>query len=73
LDKPKIFVRERRKVKEGEKKPRFAVVGVAGTDLKLYVKHIRKTELKQIADLIGADVVYLEACHCSDSDEDEED
>ena len=30
----KIFIRERRKVSEGEKKPRYSVVGVAGTDLK---------------------------------------
>jgi hypothetical protein len=40
----KIFVRERRKIEKGEKKPRFRVVGVSGGDLKLYVKHIRKKE-----------------------------
>ena len=55
----KIFVRERRKIEDGEKKPRFRVVGVSGGDIKLYVKHIRKNELKQIAADSGADVVYL--------------
>ena len=43
----KIFIRERRKVSEGEKKPRYSVVGVAGTDLKIHVKHIRKSEIDQ--------------------------
>jgi hypothetical protein len=37
----KIFVRERRKITEGEKKPRFVVVGAAGTDLKIFTKHIK--------------------------------
>ena len=45
-----IFVRERRKVEKGEKKPRFRVVGVSGGDLKIYVEHIRKKELDQIAE-----------------------
>lgn len=56
----KIYVRERRKVDQGEKKPRFRVVGVSGGDIKLYVKHVRKNELKEIADNTGAEVVYLE-------------
>jgi hypothetical protein len=57
----KIFVRERRKVEKGEKKPRFRVVGVNGSDVKIYVKHIRKKELDQISSESGAQVVYLEA------------
>ncbi len=56
-----IFVRERRKVEKGEKKPRFRVVGVSGSDLKIYVKHIRKKELDQITDTTGAKVVFLDA------------
>ncbi len=56
-----IFVRERRKVEKGEKKPRFRVVGVQGTDLKIYVEHIRKKELDQIVESSGATVVYLKA------------
>lgn len=55
----KIFVRERRKVEKGEKKPRFRVLGVSGGDLKIYVKHIRKQELDQIADAVGSEVVYV--------------
>ena len=56
----KIFIRERRKIEKGEKKPRFRVVGVGGNDLKIYVKHMRKNELKQIATETGADIVYLD-------------
>jgi hypothetical protein len=57
----KIFVRERRKITEGEKKPRFVVVGSAGTDLKIFTKHIRKMEIEEIAKQIGAELIILEA------------
>lgn len=57
----KIFVRARRKVEKGEKKPRFRVVGVSGGDLKLYVKHIRRKELDQIKDATGAEIIMLDA------------
>jgi hypothetical protein len=57
----KIFVRERRKVEKGEKKPRFRVVGVGGSDVKIYVKHIRKKELDQISRESGAEIIYLDA------------
>jgi hypothetical protein len=56
----KIFVRERRKIGKGEKKPRFRVLGVSGGDLKIYAKHIRKQELDQLAKATGAEVVYLQ-------------
>jgi tRNA(Ile)-lysidine synthase TilS/MesJ len=56
-----IFVRERRKVEKGEKKPRYAIVATAGTDLCIKARHIRKGEIAQIAEVIGAQVVYLEA------------
>ena len=56
-----IFVRERRKVEQGEKKPRFRVVGVSGGDVKIYVKHMRKKELDQLAEATGAKVVFLKA------------
>ncbi|MGD8543432.1 MAG: hypothetical protein PVI27_05980 [Desulfobacteraceae bacterium] len=56
-----IFVRKRRKIEKGEKKPRFRVVGVSGGEIKLYVEHIRKKELDQISAATGAQVVYLEA------------
>lgn len=57
----KIFIRERRKVVEGEKKPRFVVVGAEGTDLKIFTKHIRKMEIEEIAKQIGAELIILEA------------
>jgi hypothetical protein len=56
-----IFVRERRKVEQGEKKPRFRVVGVSGGDLKLYASHVRKKEIEQIATAVGGRVVFLPA------------
>jgi hypothetical protein len=57
----KIFVRERRKVEKGEKKPRFRVVGVSGADVKIYVNHMRKKELEQICAQTGAQAVFLES------------
>jgi hypothetical protein len=56
----KIFVRERRKVEKGEKKPRFRVVGVSGRDIKLYAQHVRKKELDQIAAQTGVEIHFLD-------------
>ncbi len=55
----KIFVRERRKMEKGEKKPRLRVVGVSGKDVKIYTKHIRKIELETIAKESGVEIIYL--------------
>lgn len=55
----KIFVRERTRVKKGEGVPRFAIVGVEGTDLKIFEFHIRKSELDAMAQAVGAEVVML--------------
>lgn len=55
----KIFVRERTRISKGEGLPRFAVVGVEGSDLKFFQIHIRKSELDAIAQSIGAEVVEL--------------
>jgi hypothetical protein len=54
-----IFYRERRKVKDGEKKPRFRVVAVANVNLKIYSDHIRISELEHIAEVTGAELVLL--------------
>ncbi len=54
----KIFARERRKVMEGEKKPRFRIVGATGS-IKFFAKHLRKIELQTIAAETGHEVVYL--------------
>jgi hypothetical protein len=55
----KIFYRERTKAREGEKKPRFLLVAVAGLDLKIHAKHVRKAELEIIAKELGAELVLL--------------
>jgi hypothetical protein len=55
----KIFYRERLKVGEGEKKPRYIVVAIAGIDMKVYGQHLRKKELEQIARAVGAELVYM--------------
>ena len=56
----KIYVRERTKVGEGVRQPRYIVLAVAGGDLKVYAHHFRRTELEQMAKDVGADLVYLE-------------
>lgn len=55
-----IFIRERRKVETGEKKPRFRIVAVSGAEIMFKVKHARKQEIEQIAQTIGAEVVLLQ-------------
>lgn len=57
--KAKIFYRDRTKIGEGKKAPRFKLVAVSGLDLKVYAKHVRKQELEQIAAITGADLVLL--------------
>jgi hypothetical protein len=57
----KIFVRERRKVEKGEKKPRFRVVGVSGAAVRIYVNHMRRKELEQVCAQTGAQAVFLES------------
>jgi hypothetical protein len=58
---PTLFVRERRKVEKGEKKPRFRVIGVSGADIKIYANHMRQKELDQLAEATGVKVVVLKA------------
>jgi hypothetical protein len=55
----KIYVRERTKVGEGVRQPRYIVLAVTGGDLKVYAHHFRKTELEQMAKDTGADLVFL--------------
>jgi len=65
----KIFYRERRKIGEGEKKPRFSLVAVSGIDLTVYSKHLRKKELDQIAAQVGAELVLLKRSEKADDEE----
>jgi acyl-[acyl carrier protein]--UDP-N-acetylglucosamine O-acyltransferase len=55
----KIFVRERTRIGKGQGLPRFAIVGVEGSHLKIFQVHVRKSELDVIAQAIGAEVVML--------------
>lgn len=66
----KIFYRERLKVGEGEKKPRFRIIAVAGLDLKIFAEHLKKGELEQIAQTLEADLVLLE-CGTEEADADD--
>ncbi len=54
-----IFYRERGRIGKGEKRPRFLLVAIAGLDMKVYGKHLRKSELEQIAKAAGAKLVLL--------------
>ena len=55
----KIFYRERRKVEDGEKKPRFRIVAVSDCNLKVYSDHLRLSELEHIAEETKAELVSL--------------
>lgn len=55
----KIFYRQRRKIKDGEKKPRFRIVGVAECNLKIYADHLRLSELEHLSEETGAELVSL--------------
>jgi hypothetical protein len=55
----KIFVRERRDVGKRAGRPRFAVVGVEGSDLTFFKSRLRRAELDAIAEAVGAEVVML--------------
>jgi hypothetical protein len=59
----KIFYRERRKVGEKEKKPRFKLVAVADVNVRFYSEHLRKKELEEIAATIGAELILLKAAN----------
>ena len=55
----KIFYRERRKVADGEKKPRFRIVAVSDCNLKVYLDHFRRSELEHLAEEVQAELVSL--------------
>lgn len=68
----KIFYRQRSKMVDGAKQPRYILVAVAGVDLKVYGQHLRMCELKQIAEAVGAELVALERGpkHSEEEDDD---
>jgi len=44
---------------DGSKQPRYLVSAVADVNIKVYGKHLRMSELKQIAEAVGAELVPL--------------
>ena len=64
----KIFYRDRTKVGEGKKAPRFKIVAITGADIKIYAKPLRKQELDQIAEAIGAELILLKATSKKEDD-----
>jgi len=64
----KIFYRERRKVGEKEKKPRYKLVAIADVNMRFYSEHLRKKELEEIAKAVGAELVLLEAAKGKDDE-----
>ena len=59
METAKIFVRERRKVDEKERSPRFNVVAAIGSDVKIYATHMRKKELVEVAKAANAELIFL--------------
>jgi hypothetical protein len=55
----KLFVRERRQIGAGAGQPRFRIVASEGLDMRIYVPHMRRVELEQLAAASGAEIVYL--------------
>lgn len=55
----KIFVRKRRHVGQGAGRPRFTVVAVHETELRLYKTFLRRAELQEIAQETGAEIIHL--------------
>ena len=55
----KIFYRHRTKMQDGAHQPRHVLVAVADVDLKVYGQHMRMSEMKFIAESVGAELVEL--------------
>jgi hypothetical protein len=55
----KIFYRERSKYVDGSETPRYILVAISGIDLRVYGQHLRMSELKAIAEGVGAELVAL--------------
>jgi len=55
----KIFYRHRTKMQDGAHQPRYILVAVSDLNLKVYGQHLRMSELKFIAESVGAELVAL--------------
>jgi len=55
----KLFYRERHKFVDGSHTPRYQLVAIHDVNLKVQGKHLRMSELKCIAEAVGAELVQL--------------
>jgi hypothetical protein len=55
----KLFYRQRNKYVDGSHTPRYQMVAIQGIDLKVQGKHLRMSELKCIAEEVGAELIQL--------------
>jgi len=55
----KIFYRQRTKMQDGARQPRYILVAVADLNLKVYGQHLRMSEMKFIAESVGAELIAL--------------
>ena len=56
----KLYVRERQKVGEGVKQPKYRIVAITGGEIQVVATHFRKSEIEAIAKDVGAEVIFLE-------------
>ena len=56
----KIYVRERQKVGEGVRQPKYRIVAITGGQLQIEATHFRKKEIEIISKEVGAELVFLE-------------
>jgi hypothetical protein len=46
-------------MQDGARQPRYILVAVADLDLKVYGNHLRMSELRHIAESVGAELIEL--------------
>ncbi len=56
----KIYVRERQKVGDGVRQPKYRIVAITGGEIQVIATHFRKRELELIAQDIGAEIIWLQ-------------
>ena len=69
----KIFYRQRTKMQDGARQPRYILVAVADLNLKVYGQHLRMSEMKFIAESVGAELIALPRGPKHGEEEEEED
>lgn len=68
----KIFYRQRTKILDGAKQPRYILVAVSDLNLHVYGQHLRMSEMKFIAESVGAELIALPRGPKHEEEEEEE-